>query len=126
MQWLSFLTAKSNAEIKLHCMLMTTLSSITAARWLQEPEFKERAREVLPMVVLTGLDTWDLLLAPLPWLSGHACVYSYLSALNVSEKSKLFLKSVRCSPMYHCHTKWRSPLMSKARKRSGQMCDTAE
>ena len=59
---------------KLHCMLTTTLSSITTASWLGE---------VLLIVVLTGLDTWDLLLAPLPGLSGHACVYSYLSALNV-------------------------------------------
>ena len=77
MQWLSFVTVKSNAEIKLHCMLVTTLSSTTTARWPQEPGRKERAGEVLPMVVRTELDTWDLLLAHLPGLSGRACVYSY-------------------------------------------------
>ena len=84
MQWLSFGTAKSNAEIRLHCMLMTTLSSIASARWLQERGLKERAGEVLPVVVLTGLDTWDLFLAPLPL---PRLSYSYLYALNVLKKS---------------------------------------
>ena len=73
MQWLGFVTAKSNAEIKLLCIFITTVSSMTTARLLQEPGLKGRAGEVLPMVVLTGLDAWDLLLAPLPGLSGHTC-----------------------------------------------------
>ena len=61
---------------------------------LSMPGLKERAGEVLPMVVLTGLDTWDLLLVPLPGLSGHACVYSYLSALNVMKNHERVLARV--------------------------------
>ena len=48
-----------------------------AARWL------ERAGEVLFPDELAGLDTRDLFLTLFPLPSGHACVYSYLSALNL-------------------------------------------
>ena len=47
MQWRRFVSVR----------IEITLSSTTAARWLQKPGLRERAGEVLPMVVLTGLDT---------------------------------------------------------------------
>ena len=75
-------------EIELHCIQQRcrgrrrsnhTFLHGCAARWLssyfQKPGLKERGGEVLPMVVLAGLDTWDLFLASLPGPSGHAWAF---------------------------------------------------
>ena len=57
------------------------------ARWLfsyfQQLGLQERAGEVLLPDELTELCTRDLFLASFPGPSGHACVYGYLSALNL-------------------------------------------
>ena len=57
---------------------MTTLSSRASPRAGQE-----RAGEVFLPDELTGLDTRDIFLASFLGTSGHACVYSYQSALNL-------------------------------------------
>ena len=83
MEWPNFVSVRGN--MKFETTFPSTASPRGGILLLSKVRLLERDGEVFPMVVLPGLDIWDLFLASCPGPSRHACVYSHS---NVSDKLK--------------------------------------